>query len=366
MKKAGRTLQTITLFTLLLGANIAQAKDSSDWTSVYKKIKPSIPYIFSNGGLCSGALVSKRLILTAKHCVESLRPTFVAWPKKSAQWEHVDIIFVSRDLDFALLELQADASQSPIEIRSGSSIEEGEAVATVGHPTSNTLFTNPPFSMELTHVFSAGYVSKNTGKELVSDLSISPGNSGGPLFDKNGEIVGVVSRKVITPFFGNVGYSVGHIPIEAALLLEETGALPYPDLSYIPPDFSFGVQTTWDSFQNNVFGIGSTYRTDFAFEYTMADRLFINYTNTFGLHGRNTRAWGLGYKLHYLMGNAVPYVIKPQIRTIRYESDNELYKIYGVSYGAELGVVGLPMGFQFHYSRVQGTGQFVFAMRFAN
>lgn len=380
---SGLSTPTTSHATSKLPLSSATLETAPDWTSIYRKIKPSIPYVYSDGGLCSGALVSEGLVLTAKHCVDSFRPVHIAWPGDEGKWYQAQRLFVSSDLDFALLVVNS-AGREPIPVRSEALVLPGEHVATIGHPSSNKPFSFPPFSTELTHVFSSGHVSKSLGNEIVSDLSLSPGNSGGPLIDAKGEILGVVSRKVIALYFGNVGYAVGLAPVKEAV--EHYKKLqndiqrrqidpidlvrhPSPSLAQAPPSFTFGLTPIWDSLQNNLFS-NTTYRTSIEAELLLADRLFFNYNNTFGIHGTHVRSWGLGYQFKTLMPNLVPLSIKPQVRSLRYRSADGGSKKYSLATGVEIGHVGLPAKLQFFWNSASLEGQrqnhFVFGLRLGN
>ncbi|MBT5076501.1 MAG: trypsin-like peptidase domain-containing protein, partial [Rhodospirillales bacterium] len=60
----------------------------------------------------------------------------------------------------------------------------------------------------------SGFRNFNGKKFIQSDTSISPGNSGGPLVDQNGNVVGVSVLKVVTPGAEGLGL---FIPISNAL-----------------------------------------------------------------------------------------------------------------------------------------------------
>ncbi len=357
-------LRLLAFFTCLIPMTVFASTPA--WDQIYKKLKPSIPYIYSNGGLCSGALIDHDLILTAKHCVETLRPIWISWPSAPGKWELAEVAYMHSTLDFALVKIEKRTEPSPIPMRKLEYVREGEAAATIGHPTSGKTLNNPPFDLDLTHVFSSGTISKNTGTELVIDLSLSPGNSGGPLIDSNGEIIGVISRKLITQFVGNVGYAVSHNAALAAYALYKQEKLSPPNFTNIPPGFSVAIIPTWDAFQNNLPGMNSTYRTVFTLEYTIVDRLLINYSNTLGLNGITLSSWGLGWNFQTDLPNKVPVFFKPQIETISYNPKAAPAKYHSVAYTAELGMGGLPLSFRLSLLRAYGDNSFMFGLRFGN
>jgi len=114
-------------------------------------------------------------------------------------WDHVELAatVVGRDtkLDIALLKIEGSPRLKPARIGDSDQLQVGEWVAVLGNP----------FGDEVT--VSAGVVSATgrtaqdeiAGKPfnyrslLRSDADVNPGNSGGPLVNVNGEVVGVAT-----------------------------------------------------------------------------------------------------------------------------------------------------------------------------
>lgn len=83
--------------------------------------------------------------------------------------------------------------------------EVGESVFVLGYPMASILGDE----IKLT----TGVVSSRTGYQGDASMyqisaPIQPGNSGGPLFDNDGNVVGVVNAKVIEEHAENVGYAI--------------------------------------------------------------------------------------------------------------------------------------------------------------
>ncbi len=102
-------------------------------------------------------------------------------------------------LDLALLKVSS-RSASPIPIRTGNRVQEGDSVLAVGSP------------IGLTNSLSSGIVSAKdrrileTGGVLQVDASINQGNSGGPLLDKDNNLIGVVFSKILN--FENLNFAI--------------------------------------------------------------------------------------------------------------------------------------------------------------
>ena len=95
--------------------------------------------------------------------------------------------------DIALLKIEAEGLQT-VTVGDSDEVEVGETVEAIGNPLGDLTFT-----------MTAGYISAldreidtdgTVINMLQTDAAINSGNSGGPLFDMNGNIIGVTTAKV--------------------------------------------------------------------------------------------------------------------------------------------------------------------------
>ncbi|WP_298539062.1 trypsin-like peptidase domain-containing protein [uncultured Aquimarina sp.] len=181
---------------------------AQDLSKIYETVNPAVVVIFtqeakleSNGGITrtvtseglgSGFMVSESEIITASHVVdaaETLRVKFIDGEVRSAK-----VISTFKSADVALIKLDIPKKDA-ITVNFGDSdrVKIGEQVFIVG----------APFGYR--HSLSSGYVSgiiKNkkginpfTQSEFIqTDAAINTGNSGGPMFNMKGEVIGVVSQ----------------------------------------------------------------------------------------------------------------------------------------------------------------------------
>lgn len=135
-------------------------------------------------------LTSDGYVVTNNHVVEGATSVTV----KLYNGDEYDATIVGTDEmnDVALLKIDATGLQA-VTIGDSDQIEVGEEVIAIGNPLG-----------ELTFTMTAGVVSAldreiNTdGKPinmLQTDVAINSGNSGGPLFDMNGNVIGITSAK---------------------------------------------------------------------------------------------------------------------------------------------------------------------------
>ena len=186
---------------------------ANQFSKTYSDYKNSIPIIINSGGICSGALIEKNIILTAAHCVDSNRgrPLYVSWPDQPKANILVKVAYLSKEHDLALIQLPTNSNKKLFSILGiKSPLKPGDAVATIGHPTISNVSAKRNYDLDYVYLLSVGVISKVNEDNLITDTSISPGNSGGPLLSENGKIVGVISRKRVGTAIGNIGVAPNH------------------------------------------------------------------------------------------------------------------------------------------------------------
>lgn len=135
----------------------------------------------SEHAICSGAFVdSTGDILTARHCTEGADHIDVT-PYTGGEYRAV-IVAQSKVHDLALIHI--DALDTPHFILA-KSLLLGEQIYVMGSP------------LGITGTINTGIVAKLNGDVNYIDCSALPGNSGGPAFNDDGELVGVVTAGFI-------------------------------------------------------------------------------------------------------------------------------------------------------------------------
>ena len=114
---------------------------------------------------------------------------------------YVNLIKVSDQYDLALLKL--DGYKTPfIDRMNSEQMAQGERVFAIGNP------------IQLKNSVAAGIMSGHEYGFVKTDAKIYPGNSGGPLIDENGRVIGINTMKLLTRNFEGLGFA---IPIETAV-----------------------------------------------------------------------------------------------------------------------------------------------------
>jgi S1-C subfamily serine protease len=160
----------------------------------------------------TGFLVSRSgLIGTNWHVVADAKNISVAFPGWNGSLA-AEVMIRDKANDLAVLRLTDSTKLAttcqplPFQLASSSSVTLGERVSTIGYPLTPMLGSNPKFA--------EGVVSSKSGyqddpRSLQISAQVQPGSSGSPLFDSDGNIVGIV---VATLDAGKVYQSASAIP----------------------------------------------------------------------------------------------------------------------------------------------------------
>ena len=127
------------------------------------------------------------------------------------------VVSADKANDLALLQGPADSFKELVKIRNRS-LRSGDTVVAIGFPYHGLLTSD--FTVTTGIVSSLSGVMNDT-RFLQISAAVQPGNSGGPLLDTSGQIVGVVSSKLDAIKFASV---TGNIPENINFAIK-TGAL---------------------------------------------------------------------------------------------------------------------------------------------
>jgi S1-C subfamily serine protease len=149
-------------------------------------------------GTCSGVYVEKNLILTASHCLgaydDDIKVKEIWVGKDDGSSARADVVQVSPERDLATLSTKMDGLPVPL----AASVRQDMPVEVIGCP------------LDLDFTITRGIVSKinfrmspNPTSHFILDAVVLPGNSGGPVFDENGFLIGILVRS--TSMLGGFG-----------------------------------------------------------------------------------------------------------------------------------------------------------------
>jgi hypothetical protein len=177
------------------------------------------------GNVCAGALIAPDLILTAWHCVSTVRPVAVTW-KDGKDERTGEVVASDAAHDVAVLKLDAPVKRKPLPIAPLGKLVAGAPLTAIGHPY-NKVWT-----------VTEGKAVKPDKQYFLFDAEVKPGNSGGPVLNAQGQIEGVAI--VLNRLVGDreIGDAVGVEPIEAVV----KAAAPRRPLTWRAAAGKFGIQ----------------------------------------------------------------------------------------------------------------------------
>jgi S1-C subfamily serine protease len=166
----------------------------------------------------TGFVVAARRIMTNHHVVEGCAEVAARLPDGRELPARVLASDATRDL--ALLSTEAEAGPI-LPFRSAGTYRRGEGVVTYGFPLAGLLSSGPTLT--------TGEVSALAGladnqRHIQISAPVQPGNSGGPLLDMRGQVIGVVVSKLNA---GQVARQTGDIPQNVNFAVKHTEALEF-------------------------------------------------------------------------------------------------------------------------------------------
>ena len=187
-------------------------------------------------GAGSGVIISSDgYILTCAHVVDGASTITVTIGDKDYT---ATLVGEDTTSDIAVIKIDADGL-TPATVGNSDSLKVGQSVMAVGNPLGELggTVTGGMISALNRSVTIQGSSSVNTMSLIQMDASVSPGNSGGGLFNMNGELVGIVNAKSSSSDAEGLGFAIPiNDAIKVAQELRENGYVtgrPYLGITYL-------------------------------------------------------------------------------------------------------------------------------------
>jgi serine protease Do len=150
------------------------------------RVSPAVVAVRVGYGTGSGVVISEDgLVLTAAHvCDEPNRNVFFTFP--DGKTAHGKTLGTNHELDAGLMKITDQGKWPHVEIGSLDGARVGDWVLALGHPGG--------FDRERPMVVRLGRIIRLASGVLQSDCTLVGGDSGGPLFDMHGRVIGIHSR----------------------------------------------------------------------------------------------------------------------------------------------------------------------------
>ena len=193
-------------------APAAGAVSSKTVAAIYREAAPGVVRVVQAQGQGSGFVIdSEGHILTNAHVVDGAGPVFVSFSNA----DRVQATIVGKDdsTDTALLKVteSADALR-PLALGSSTSVNVGDPVVAIGNPfgLDRTITSGIVSAVARQIQAPNGFPINNA---IQTDAAINHGNSGGPLLNMQGQVIGINSQIADSGIDANVGVGFA-IPID--------------------------------------------------------------------------------------------------------------------------------------------------------
>jgi S1-C subfamily serine protease len=184
---------------------IAQDVEEEVNVRVYRLASPAVVSIDTGTANGSGSIISPDgLILTNAHVVQDAQIITVTLAD-GREFQGEVIGFGDQGLDLAAIQIQGASNLPTIQVAPSNSVQVGQRAFAIGNPFGR-------FQGTLT----TGIVSRvDRDRGLIqTDAALNPGNSGGPLLNNQGQLIGVnTAIYTTTGASGNIGIGFA-IPVE--------------------------------------------------------------------------------------------------------------------------------------------------------
>jgi len=196
--------------------NLLKASASSDFSGIIEDVVKSVVTIKTDVSQGTGFLIDNRgYVITNAH-VLSGGTTLLVQNYEQTNFE-TQFIGYNAEFDIALLKISGDFEK--LNLGNSNEIQIGEKVIAIGNPL-GLQFSVSEGIISAVHRVGAN----NVDAYIQTDAALNPGNSGGPLINKQGEVIGINNFKI------SGGESLG-FALESNYIKEVVNAISQQELN---------------------------------------------------------------------------------------------------------------------------------------
>ena len=163
--------------------------DQKDFSKVIETAIKSVVTVSTEKSIGSGFIInSEGYLVTNYHVIDGQEDNIVVLNNKR---EIISADFIGKDeiRDIALLKIEGN--YTPLALATKESLQVGEKVIAIGNPLGLSFTVTEGIISALDRAGPSGL-----NEYVQTDVSLNPGNSGGPLIDIEGKVVGINNFKI--------------------------------------------------------------------------------------------------------------------------------------------------------------------------
>ena len=198
------------------GAADLSDESKSSLADLIESIQAGVVQITTGSGSASGFIITDDgMVVTNEHVVSGENRVGV-WLTNGRRYD-AEVLDRDATSDLALLQIDGAGSLDPIAVGDPNTVRIGDEVLALGFPLADTIGTN----LTVTRGIISSTRLVDGVQLLQTDASLNPGNSGGPLVNIDGEVVGVNASRIEETDTGrpvsNIGFAVSVSELERRL-----------------------------------------------------------------------------------------------------------------------------------------------------
>jgi serine protease Do len=163
--------------------NLSTQQLAGEVEALVNLVRPSVVGVGGRHGFGAGVVWQTGLIATNDHVAETDRPTISLTDDTEFQGR-----VVARDSENDIALIRIDSDLAPAKIRSSDDLRVGELAIALGHPLG--MREIPTFGM-ISGIGDSSWMGQMRRDLIQVDVSLAPGNSGGPILDASARVFGI-------------------------------------------------------------------------------------------------------------------------------------------------------------------------------
>ena len=168
-------------------------KASKDFSELIKTSISSVVIVRTLSSLGSGFFISDGYVVTNEHVLENENGEIsqvIQIVTNDNKFHNAELIGYIKDLDLALI--KTDIGSSLLELEKSENVGVGEEVLAIGTPEGLSFSATDGI---VSAVNRTGFGT--AGSYVQTNAQLNPGNSGGPLINKDGKVIGMNNFKLV-------------------------------------------------------------------------------------------------------------------------------------------------------------------------